>query len=272
MGSCAGKKHPHSTSLPHPINQKPNRSASSTSDLPEMSPTLLADLRKCSEEEGHRMHHKIKDCYDLAVAGKASHTVEVNMKFVNLGDEGAAYLAKVLPAYGGLKSLRLWKTKLGVGGAKLIGAVLPCVPQLEVLSVEDNDIKAEGTVCIAAGLMQVPLLKELYMHVNKMGLQGITALSKALSAKSHLRILTLDENQITLPGLHILLPALANSMQRITTLGLGFNMLGDEGARDVQRAMKEMPELRKVTLTGNSVSAEVEGELKQMVSAVYIVF
>lgn len=272
MGSCAGKKHPRPGPDAHPISHKPNPSASSTSDLPEMSSTELAALRKCSEEEGHRMHHKIKNCYDLVLTGKAVHTTEVNMKFVNLGDEGAAYLAKALPAYRGLKSLRLWKTKLGVGGAKWVGAVLPRLSQLEVLSLEDNDIKAEGTAYVATGLEQVPLLRELYMHVNKMGLQGVTALSTALSTKSHLQILTLDENQITLSGLHLLLAALVRSLPVLTTLGLGFNLLGDEGAKTMQTALKNMPELRKVTLTGNSVSREVESELKQAASTVYIVF
>lgn len=271
MGSCAGKKLPRADTTHHPITRKPNPSAPSTADIPEISPTELSDLRKCYEANGQRMHHKVKDCYSAALAGKAVHTSEINMKFVNLGEDGIAQLTKVLPAYGGLKSLKLWKTKLGVEGAKLVGAALPRLPLLEILSLEDNDIKADGAAHIAKGLVHVLLLQELYMHINNISLPGITALSAAISPQSHLRILTVDENQITPTGLHILLTAISNSSQVIHTLGLGFNMLGDEGAREVLRTLKEMPELRKVTLTGNSVSAEVESELKQGISSVYIV-
>lgn len=271
MGSCAGKKLSRADNTHHPITRKSNPSVPFTADIPEISPTELSDLRKCYEAEGQRMHHKVKDCYNTALTGKTARTAEINMKFVNLGENGIAHLAKVLPAFGGLKSLRLWKTKLGVEGAKLVGTVLPRLPLLEILSLEDNDIKAEGTAHIAKGLMHVLFIKELYMHINNIGLPGITALSTAISPQSHLRVLTVDENQITPAGLHILLAALSNSSQVIHTLGLGFNMLGDEGAREVLRALKEMSELKKVTLAGNSVSAKVESELKQGVSAVYIV-
>lgn len=266
MGSCAGKKSVQvDTSRPVIVG----KSTQSFSKSPEQE---MIELRKMYEEEGQYMNRKVKACFEVAFAGEAPHTAEINMKFINLGETGALHLVKVLPAFTGLKSLRLWKTKLGIEGAKLLGAVLPRLAQLEVLSLEDNEIKAEGANYIARALPSVPLVKELYLHVNKMGQEGVTALSAAFAIKANLRILTMDENQIAKPGLQILLTSLTKTMPIITLLGLAFNQLGDDGAMELINALNKMPELKKLTLSGNNLSSNAEKQLKLAAPSIDFLF
>ena len=270
MGSCAGKKSIQvSTSRPAVLRKAATSDQAGQSKSPAQE---LAELRKIYEEEGQYMNRKVKACYEVAFAGEAPHTPEINMKFINLGETGTMHLVKVLPAFTGLKSLRLWKTKLGIEGAKLLGAVLPRLPQLEVLSLEDNDIKTEGASYVALSLPSLPLIKELYLHVNKMGHEGVTALSPALSPKANLKILTIDENQIGVKGLKTLLSALEKTMPILALLGLAFNLLGDEGARELLGALKKMPEMKKLTLTGNNISENMENELREAAPSIEFFF
>lgn len=259
MGTCGGKKK---------LQVATEKSTSQETG----GRNTLSDLRKLYDEENHYMNRKVKSYYEVALSGDTSTTLDINMKFINLGESGAMHLSKVLPFFINLKSLRLWKTKLGVDGAKLLATALPKMKQLEVLSLEDNEIKAEGVSYIAKTLPALPVLHELYLHVNKMGQEGISALSTTFSSKTDLRVLTVDENQISKNGLGILLASLTQTRKTITLLGLAFNMLGNDGARLLFPVIKEMPELKKLTLAGNNLSPEVEEELKAMAPNVDFLF
>lgn len=229
-------------------------------------------LKQLFEEESTVMNRRVKVCFEQVFSGEAPKVTEINMKFLNLGEAGALHLSKVLPFFTGLQSLRLWKTKLGIEGAKLLGGVLPSIPQLTILSLEDNEIKAEGASYIAAGLRSVSELQELYLHVNKMGHEGVTALSSVLAVKSTVCILTIDENQIGRTGLLTLLSSLRKTINALTLLGLAFNQLGDEGARELLSALKDMTHLRKMTLSGNNISPSVERELASAAPTVDFLF
>ena len=218
------------------------------------------------------MNRKVKNCFELVFSGEAGQTLDINMKFLNLGESGALHLSKVLPFFVSLKSLRLWKTKLGIEGAKLLGGVLPRLPQLTILSLEDNEIKAEGTSYIANALVGLTQLSELYLHVNKMGQEGVTALSPALKTKSSLHILTMDENQIGKGGLLILLSSLENTLQNLTLLGLAFNQLHDEGAQQLIEVLKSLPKLKKMTLSGNNITPAMERQLASAAPAIDFLF
>lgn len=231
-----------------------------------------AELKQLFEEESALMSRKVKSCFEQVFAGDASEVSEINMKFFNLGEAGALHLAKVLPFFTALKSLRLWKTKLGIEGAKLLGAVLPRLPQLSILSLEDNEIKAEGTSYIASSLSSLIDLQELYLHVNKMGQEGVTALSSVLAVKSSLRILTIDENQIGKAGLVTLLTSLTQSLAGLTLLGLAFNQLGDEGAAELLTTFKQMTGLKKMTLSGNNITPTMERQLASAAPSVDFLF
>ena len=272
MGSCAGKKSVQVDTTRPTIISKSAAGNSKAASFSKSTALETAALRKVYEEEGQYMNRKVKACFEIAFAGEAPHTAEINMKFINLGETGTLHLTKVLPAFTGLKSLRLWKTKLGIEGAKLLGAVLPRLPQLEVLSLEDNEIKAEGANYIARALPSVPLIKELYLHVNKMGQEGVSALNSAFESKTNLKILTMDENQIAKSGLRMLLASLSNTMPILTLLGLAFNQLGDDGALELIGVLGKMPELKKLTLSGNNISPNAEKQLKQAAPTVDFLF
>ena len=247
MGACLAKKAQKPGIHPEPHSAKQQE--------------CKADLQKLLDEEGQFMNRKVKGYFELAIAGNAATTLEVNMKFINLGETGALHLTKVLPCYTALTSLRLWKTKLGIEGAKLLSSSLQHLPKLEVLSLEDNELKTEGTNYIAQALPSLPLLRELYLHVNKMGQEGVVALSGPLAVLGSLQILTLDENQIGKSGLLLLLAALSKGISRLTLLGLAFNQLGDEGARELLDCLPRMTKLRKLTMSGNGLSPGLERDL-----------
>lgn len=258
MGTCSGKK--GSKPTVQPVTQAAEHGEDA------------ADLQKMLEEEGQYMNRKVKAYLDIALAGKAATTSEVNMKFIQLGEVGALHLSKLLPHFSGLRSLRLWKIKLGVEGAKLLGAVLPKLPQLQVLSLEDNELKTEGTCYIAQALPTLQMLTELYLHVNKMGIEGVVALSKPLESKENLQVLTLDENQIGKAGLMVLLTTLSKALGGLTLLGLAFNQLGDEGAREILDRLPRMSKLKKLTLSGNNVTPELERSLLAAAPTVNFLF
>lgn len=258
MGACAGKKENKQAVQPAPKLFKQGDE--------------LTDLQRLFEEESSFMNRKVKGYFEIALAGKAATTSEINMKFLNLGETGALHLTKVLPFYTNLKSLRLWKTKLGIEGAKLLSSALPAVSKLEVLSLEDNELKTEGTSYIAQALPSLPLLTELYLHVNKMGQEGVIALSKPLTILTNLQVLTLDENQIGKSGLLVLLSALSKGFTQLTLLGLAFNQLGDEGVRELMDCLPRMSKLKKLTLSGNNLSPGLEQELVRISPAVDFLF
>jgi Leucine-rich repeat (LRR) protein len=247
--------------------------AKSPSEIRTKDPAQeLAELKQLFEEESAVMNRRVKSCFEQVFSDEASQVSEINMKFLNLGETGALHLAKVLPFFTALKSLRLWKTKLGIEGAKLLGAVLPRLPQLSILSLEDNEMKAEGASYIANNLGSLTDLRELYLHVNKMGQEGVRALSSALAAKSTLRILTIDENQIGRTGLVTLLGALEKSLHELTLLGLAFNQLGDEGAQELLLVFKRMTGLKKMTLSGNNITPAMESQLVSAAPTVDFLF
>jgi Ran GTPase-activating protein (RanGAP) involved in mRNA processing and transport len=265
MGSCASKKNQRPAAT-HQTVKKPD---SQPSALP---PSDLSLLKDTYTREGNHMNRKVKSCFEQVFAGESPQITEINLKFINLGEAGMTQMARVLPAYSGLKSLRLWKTKLGIEGAKRLGAVLPALPQLLILSIEDNDIRAEGVTYIAQGLPYVPLLKELYLHINKLGPEGVSVLGSAIAPKTNLEVLTIDENQITDQGLLVLLKALAGSMEVLTTLGLGFNMLSDVGAGQIRKVLDDFSELKKLTLSGNQITAKSEAQLTKAAPKLHIAF
>lgn len=258
MGTCYGKRTGKPAVLPlMQISKKEEE---------------FADLQLMVDEEGQFMNRKLKGYFNIALAGNAPTTFEINMKFINLGDTGALHLAKLLPYFTGLRSLRLWKIKLGVEGAKVLGAVLPKLSQLEVLSLEDNEMKAEGTCYIAQALTSLQSLKELYLHVNKMGIEGILALNKPLGTKTNLQVLTLDENQMGKAGLMVLLTTLTKTWSSLKLLGLAFNQLGDEGAQELLARLPSMSKLKKLTLSGNNVTPSMEHRLAEAAPTVDFLF
>lgn len=232
----------------------------------------ISELQRFYEEESQYMNRKVKGYFEEVLAGNAPTTTEVNIKFINLGEEGSMHLIKVLPYFSNLKSLRLWKTKLGIEGAKLLSGVLGKLSQLEILSLEDNELKTEGTSYIAQALVSLPLISELYLHVNKMGYEGVVALKESFIYKTNLKVLTMDENYILKPGLVDLLASLCKTLNKLTLLGLSFNQLGDEGVRELLRYLPEMPNLKKLTLSGNNLTPALERELVAAAPAIDFFF
>lgn len=269
MGSCASKKSQSSNTSRRTPVKSPDSEPQNASTL---SPSELSDLRSLYTREGSHMPRKVKTCFEQVFTGESVQISEMNLKFLNLGETGMAQLARALPAFKGLKALRLWKTKLGVMGAKWLGRALQDLPLIEVLALEDNDIRGEGMVYVSQSFPHIPLLRELYLHVNKLGLEGVSTLAAALSSKSNLEVLTIDENQVTDEGLAVLLKALVGSMPVLTTLGLGFNMLTDVGAAEIQKVMDDIPELKKLTLSGNEISQKMENRLVKTAPKLHIVF
>lgn len=265
MGGCAGKKSSQMSSQP---TIRANFAGGKHRSVSEE----LAELRKFYEEEGNYMSRKVKACYEVVFAGDAQQTPDINMKFINLGESGALHLAKVLPCFTNLRQLRLWKTKLGAEGAKMLSGVLPRLPQLKVLSLEDNEIKSEGASYIAQVLPDLPELNELYLHVNKMGQEGVVAFSGPFAKRDNLQILTMDENKIGKPGLLVLLTSLTRCYPSLTLLGLAFNQLGDDGARELLSILSKLQVLKKMTLTGNDLTPGMEEELTAAAPAVDFLF
>ena len=207
-----------------------------------------------------RVHPRVKECYESIFNGDAEQT-DINLKFVNLGAEGAQHLATVLPHFEKLQSLRLWKTKIGTDGCAHLGRALSRMTCLRILSLEDNDIGSDGLAHLSDSLRALTTLEELFLHTNHLGPEGGLLLSESLKSLTKLKSLTVDENRVEDEAAIAILESLQGPTVRL--IGLGYNRLTERTATEMLAKVGQFPRLRKVTFGGHNVKVATKEALKQ---------
>lgn len=134
-------------------------------------------------------------------------------------------------------------------GAEALAGALERNTHLTRLSLNGCDITDKGAKAIAEGLAKNRGLNRLSLYSNRIGDEGAERLAAALRSNTTLQGLTLDYNHISETGAHAIADAIR--VHPLKSLGLGGNMLGDEGAVVVAEAGGN---LRSLTLFKNDIS------------------
>ena len=188
-----------------------------------------------------------------------------------VGDEGAAALARSLGALTVLAELRLTKARLGDAAAAAFATSIAhghC-GALRKLWLYDNCIGDAGATSLAAAVQGggVPRLM-LHLANNRIGDAGAESFAAACAAASApvLHELSLAGNRITDRGCAALVRSLG--APRIAKLLLTSNRIGDAGARALAAAFDaDGLALSDLMMAGNPIGDEAKAELKRAAAA-----
>ena len=106
----------------------------------------------------------------------ACHSLD--LEWAQLGDGGAAQLARRLDANTHLHTLRLWSNRIGDEGAAELAGALATNTSLTLLNLSHNAIGDEGAAELAAALGSNTTLATLDLRANKITAAGGALLDK----------------------------------------------------------------------------------------------
>lgn len=144
---------------------------------------------------------------------------------------------------------------------------------LRHLYVGTNGITAASAPRIAAFLAEDCALESLFLSCNRLGDDGVAEVARGLAANRSIRRVSLASNRIGPRGAAALADALADHPS-LAYLDLGFtkatvavgelgNCIGDEGARELARALHGNTALRSLDLLHNYISQRGVNHLRE---------
>ena len=257
MGTCISKKPSNFPALP----VSPHTPAES-----------LEQLKQYFDAAKESMTPKLHPYFEKAISKTSRGETELVLKFVVLEGEQAEHLARVIPFYGSLHALRLWKTKLGAEGAKALAPALRTLKHLETLSLEDNLLGTEGVVYISEALCHSSKLRTLVLHVNKISSDGGNPLYLICKSNPKLQHMQLNENRLGIRGFTELIEGLLLCGSTLKVLEIAHNEIQAEGAEVLLGALPRLVALEKVVVSGNNVGEIMEMELFRRAPRVHFYF
>ena len=163
-----------------------------------------------------------------AIAAHLPQLTSLDLGDNGIGDEGAKAIAAHLPQ---LTSLDLGYNGIGAEGAKAIAAHLP---QLTSLNLWDNGIGDEGAKAIAAHL---PQLTSLDLGYNSIGDEGAKAIAASSAPADLARPWEQRHRGRGREGHR------RRHLPQLTSLNLGSNGIGDEGAKAIAAHLPQLTSL-----------------------------
>ncbi|CAM9972839.1 unnamed protein product [Ectocarpus sp. 6 AP-2014] len=144
----------------------------------------------------------------------------VNLSECDLGDEGAAAVAKALSGTApGVRELEFSYNELTAEGA---AAVAACAERksasLEYLGLEGNEMGSAGAKSIAKALAPARVIRKVQLSTNEIGTSGALAVARSLQDKKDLESLELNGNMISAEGL-TRLNRILESAEKLDALG-----------------------------------------------------
>ena len=153
-----------------------------------------------------------------------------------------------------LVNLNLTDTQLGAKGAASIARLIKNNRTLKELHLGGNEIK-RGISKLAPALAATRSLEVVSLQNSGLGSKGASILAKALETSKvewTLTSLDLAGNDIRLPGIAAFQNLLVMD-RRIKSLHLGYNGLGEEGAKLLGLVLKFNYTLKELALQGNHI-------------------
>jgi Ran GTPase-activating protein (RanGAP) involved in mRNA processing and transport len=196
------------------------------------SDSALGKLQQFYAEERVNIPKKVDLYYKLALEGDAGTVAAIVVKVSHLGARGIEYLCRILPFFGHIAELRLWKVGLDPPSTDRLSYYIPFLIKLQRLSLEDNSLNDEAVENLCRAFKNQRELRELWLACNNITLIGANFIGKSL----------------------ILLP-------KLEVLNLDFNSIEDEGCKSLCVSLCKSPRLKTLSLEGNGIGAGAIEEL-----------
>ena len=205
-----------------------------------------------------------KECAALAASLQYLKKLEELDMSNNAVGHGIIELAKNLSNVPNLTRLRLSRTNMGEDEASALAASLQYLNKLKELNMSKNAV-GHGIIELAKNLSNVPNLTRLRLSRTNMGEDEASALAASLQYLNKLKELNMSKNAVG-HGIIELAKNLSN-VPNLTRLRLSDTNMGEDEASALARALKDVPELRKLDLGWNPLGRGVR-DLVQHLSSV----
>lgn len=192
--------------------------------------------------------------YLKVLEDSAKYERAIVVKFAQLGDQGCAYLARVLPFYSHIDELHLWKAGVTGCGLSVILESISLLKQLRVLNITDNHLKDDAILSLSRAFPSISGLEELWLSANEITSSGINVLAGSLVALPKLKSLGLSFNFLDASACQSLSTALQNR-NHLSVLELAGNKLGKDSVEALTQLAMSNPPL-KLDLTRNQFELE----------------
>jgi len=211
-------------------------------------------LARYFEEERKSIPVKLIFYYVKVLETTAQYERAIVLKFVQLGDKGSAYLARLLPFYVHIEELHLWKAGLTGSGLNIVLETIVLLKRLKVLNLTDNHLRDDAVLSLTRTFSSLSELEALWLSANEITPSGVNVLATSLAALSKLKSIGLSYNFLNASACRSLCAALQNR-SHLSVLELAGNKLGADCV-DVftQLAMSNPP--LKLDLTSNAFTQE----------------
>ena len=184
-----------------------------------------------------------------------NHTLrELHIPNIQMSDNGASALARLLHNNNSLKVLDVSHNDIGVAGSKALLAQGICTwNDLQVLKISHNSLRAAGSEALAEALLTNNSLQVLDISYNGIRVAGSKALAQALYTNSSLQRLDVSGNEIGDNGVQPLAEAL-HANKTLVKLHVQDNRIQCEGAHMLSKAIEVNQTLYTLSLRGNKIS------------------
>jgi len=144
--------------------------------------------------------------------------------------------------------------KLHQNGYDSLLAVLSDTMNMNSIDLGYQTLGDAGFLSLAKELKQNTTLTKLFLHLNNAKDDGVAAIADALMVNSHVTELSVHTNDIGAPGAKALSDLLvANPTSGLERLHIGDNHIGEEGGRELARALKVNRHLKHLYLFKDAI-------------------
>ena len=211
-------------------------------------------LGRFFEEERKSIPMKLLFYYLKVLETSAHYERAIVIKLAQLGDQGCAYLARLLPFYSHIDELHLWKAGVTGYGLGVILESISLLKQLKILNFTDNRLKDDAILYLSRAFSSIAGLEELWLSANEITSRGVSVLAGSLVALPKLKSLGLSFNFLDASACQTLSASLQNR-SHLSVLELAGNKLGRDCVEAlIQLAMSNPP--LKLDLTRNDFELE----------------
>lgn len=211
-------------------------------------------LGRFFDEERKSIPVKLLFYYVKVLEGSAQYERAIVIKFVQLGDQGSTYLARLLPFYVHIDELHLWKAGLTGSGLNIILEAISLLKRLKVLNLTDNRLKDDSILSLTRTFSSLSELEALWLSANEITSSGVAVLSSSLAALSKLKSIGLSYNFLDAIACQSLCTALQNRTH-LSVLELAGNKLATDCVDIFTQLAMSNPPL-KLDLTSNAFTPE----------------
>eukprot|EP00557_Chaetoceros_sp_GSL56_P009338 CAMPEP_0176500660 /NCGR_PEP_ID=MMETSP0200_2-20121128/13701_1 /TAXON_ID=947934 /ORGANISM="Chaetoceros sp., Strain GSL56" /LENGTH=1341 /DNA_ID=CAMNT_0017899405 /DNA_START=60 /DNA_END=4085 /DNA_ORIENTATION=- len=233
---------------------------------------ILIESDACSHlKKLHFFHNMSGDesCSAFArLLGKCSgKLIDIRFSGIRAKKKGSLVVAQALVGLlrrgkGNIQRIDLGDNSFGIEGAKILSCFFESCYHLKYLDLRDCLIETEGIVYICNSLQKCcGQLEYLDLSGNDLRKDAAITIAAVLRRSSALKIFRAQENELCSKGIIRIVQSLNSAL--LEELHLGWNECGNQGARAIIEARKNLQSIQVLDLDGNQFSAECMCNLQE---------